>query len=86
MRYSADWMVLCDERILEYIREHGSGSPKEMQDSGFVRYSSQHIGNRCKKLVEYGLLKHLGNGVYVITEKGDQYLEGKLDAEKLDRD
>jgi predicted transcriptional regulator len=78
-------MVLCDDRILEYISENESGSPKEMEDSGLVRYSSQYIGQRCKKLVDYGLLRHLGNGVYVITEQGEQYLEGELDADDLER-
>lgn len=86
MRYSADWMTLADERILEFIREHESGSPKEMKDSGYVRYSRQYISQRCKKLVNYGLLQHLGNGIYVITDEGRQYLEGELDAENLEAD
>lgn len=84
MRYSAGWMTLADERILEYIREHGSGMPKEMEDSGYVRYSRQHISQRCKKLVNHDLLTHLGNGVYVITDLGEQYLNGDLDAAEFD--
>lgn len=80
MRYSADWMVLADERILEYIREEGSGTPKQMEDSGFIRYSRQYISQRCKELVDHEFLQHLGNGVYIITEKGEQYLDGELDA------
>lgn len=83
MRYSADWMVLADERILEYILENESSTPKNMEDSGYVRYSRQHISNRCKKLVDHGLLQHLGNGVYIITDTGEEYLEGELDAQEL---
>ena len=79
MRYSGDWMVLADDRILEYIREEGSGSPKEMEDSGYVRFSRQYISRRCKKMVKHGLLNHLGNGVYVITERGEEYLDGEID-------
>jgi len=79
MRYSGDWMVLADDRILEYIRKHGSGAPKEMEDSGYVRFSRQYISRRAKILVEHGLLDHLGNGVYVITERGEQYLDGEID-------
>jgi len=79
MRYSGDWMVLADDRILEYIREEESGRPKEMADSGYVRYSRQYISQRCKKLVNHGLLRDLGNGVYVITERGEQYLNGEID-------
>jgi hypothetical protein len=79
MRYSGDWMVLADDRILEYIRHEGSGAPKQMADSGYVRFSRQYISRRCKKLVERGLLKHLGNGVYVITDRGERYLDGDID-------
>jgi len=79
MRYSGDWMVLADDRILEYIREKGSGSPKEMADSGYVRYTGSYISKRCQKLVKRGLLDNLGNGVYTITERGERYLDGDLD-------
>jgi predicted transcriptional regulator len=79
MRYSGDWMVLADDRILEYIRENESGRPTAMSRSGAVRYSRQYVHDRCKKLVEHGLLKHFGNGVYVITERGERYLDGEID-------
>lgn len=72
-------MVLADDRILEYIREEDSGSPKAMADSGYVRYSRQYVHQRCKKLTEHGLLDHLGNGVYVITDRGERYLDGEID-------
>lgn len=85
MRYSAQWMTLADDRILEYIRENGSGRAKAMADSGYVRYSRPHLTKRCKKLVDYGLLQHLGNGVYVITEKGEKYLDGELDTAELEK-
>ena len=72
-------MVLADDRILEYIRENGSGRPKEMKDSGYVRYTRSYISQRCKKLVKHGLLQDLGNGVYTITERGEKYLAGEID-------
>lgn len=72
-------MVLADDRILEYIRKNDSGRPKEMVDSGYVRYTRSYISQRCKKLVNHGLLKDLGNGVYVITERGERYLDGEID-------
>ena len=55
-----------------------------MADCGRVRFSRQHINARCKTLVTYGLLVHLGNGVYDITSEGEQYLNGDLDARDLD--
>lgn len=57
-----------------------------MADSGYVRFSRSYITQRCKKLVNHGLLRHLGNRVYVITEDGKQYLEGELDATDLEPD
>lgn len=81
MRRSGEWMVLADERILEFIREKGSGAPKQMSDSGFVRYSDAYISQRCKKLAEHDLLTPLGNGVYIITEEGEAYLDEEYNAE-----
>ena len=84
MRYDADWMSRADDRILEHLSEAGPDTPKEMADSGRVRFTRQHINQRCKKLVNYGLLVHLGNGVYDITGDGEQYLAGELDAATLE--
>lgn len=79
MRKSGSWMTIWDDRILEYIRSEESGSPTEIANSGYVRVSRQHVSRRMKTLEEHGLLKHLGNGVYVITERGEKYLDGELD-------
>lgn len=85
MRYSADWMVLADDRILEYLRVNESGSPKRMADSGVVRYSREYINQRCKKLSKEGFLRDYGNGVYVIADQGEKYLDGDLDAQTLEK-
>ena len=84
MRFDADWMSRADDRILEHLSEAAPDTPKEMADSDRVRFSRQHINARCKTLVEYGLLVHLGNGVYDITRTGEQYLSGDVDARDLD--
>jgi predicted transcriptional regulator len=86
MRLAAEWMVAADDRILEYLSEHETGTPKQMADSGYVRFSRSYITQRCKQLLDYGLIRHLGNGVYSITEKGQQYLDGQLDAAELEPD
>jgi len=86
MRLDADWMSRADDRILEYLSQYGPDTPKTMADSGNVRFSRQYINQRCKKLVAYGLLLHLGNGVYDITQEGEQYLAGDLDVRTLDPD
>ena len=84
MRLDADWMSRADDRILEYLSEWGPDTPKGMANDGRVRFSRQYINSRCKKLVSYRLLVHLGNGVYDITEKGEQYLAGELDVRELE--
>ncbi|MDS0253836.1 phage repressor protein [Haloarcula tradensis] len=51
--------------------------------------SRTQIGRRMKKLAEHGLLTHVGNGAYVITEEGEAYLDEEYDAEEgvyLDRE
>ncbi len=79
-------MVAADDRILEYLSESETGTPKQMADSGAVRFSRSYITQRCKKLLDYGLIRHLGNGVYIISDKGQQYLDGELDAAELESD
>ncbi|WP_459193645.1 ArsR family transcriptional regulator [Halosimplex sp. J119] len=76
-------MSVWDDRILEWMRENeGSGTPKQLNDSGLIRVSQTHIARRCKKLADNGLLRHVGNGAYVITEKGEAYLNEEYDAEQ----
>jgi len=86
MRLSGDFMVICDDRILEYLSEHETGTPKQMADSGLVRFSRSYITQRAKVLLDHGLIRHLGNGVYMLTDEGQQYLDGELDAAELEPD
>ena len=73
-----------DDRILEYLSEEGPSSPKEMADDGRVRFSHSYITTRCKALTEKGFLIRYGYGVYAITDRGEDYLEGEYDAADLD--
>ncbi|AFO56189.1 MULTISPECIES: PhiH1 repressor [Natrinema] len=84
MRVSADWMVLADDRILEFLAENGPRSPTKIKEEGPIPFSRQHINNRCMKLEEYGLTQNIGNGVYTITEIGERYLRSELDARELE--
>ena len=86
MRKSAGWMTIADERVLEYLDEHESGTPKQMADTDGFRFSRSYIHQRCRELERYGLIRHLGNGVHIITDEGRQYLEGDLNAGELEAD
>jgi len=79
-------MTIWDDRILEYIDEHESGSPKELYDSGYFDVSRGHISRRLRKLAEKGFLKDLGNGVYIMSNKGEAYLNEELDASELEEE
>lgn len=84
MRISGKWMVLLDDRILEFLQEEGPKIPSKIANDDRIHYGDQYVGDRCRKLSEYGLLENIGNGVYVITEQGKQYLAGDLDASELE--
>ncbi len=77
-------MPLSDKRILEYVYEEESGSSEKIVDNR-IRFSRAHLSRRCKKLVDYDLLKHLGSGVYVITDESGRYLICGLETTKLKR-
>lgn len=77
-------MTAADDRILEFVYEEGPKTPTKIANDGRVRFSRTYINTRCKKLAENGLLVHYGNGVYQITEKGQQYLSGDFDVEKME--
>ncbi|WP_281194731.1 MarR family transcriptional regulator [Halorubrum sp. F4] len=84
MRHSGKWMTSVDDRILEYLHENKPTTPTKMTTKASLPYSRQHVDRRCKKLGEEGLVESLGNGVYMITEDGEAYLEGRLDTETWD--
>ncbi|PSP78921.1 winged helix-turn-helix domain-containing protein [Halobacteriales archaeon QS_1_68_20] len=83
MRLSADWMTIADERILEFLSEEGPHSPSKIAEDERIRFSAEYVGRRCRKLADYGLTRNIGNGVYSITNEGEQYLIGELDTTDL---
>ncbi|MCU4926635.1 helix-turn-helix domain-containing protein [Halobacteria archaeon AArc-dxtr1] len=81
MRESGTWMTIWDDRILEYLREHEGATVGELTDSESIRVSNAHVSRRCKKLAEHALLTPIGNGAYIITDRGEAYLDEEYDAE-----
>ena len=89
MRKHADWLSQADERILEFISDRGNHPPKAIRDKlaeeGVqMDYHVQHVRRECRKLRDHGLLVDVGGGTYSITEKGEAFLEGDLDAGTLE--
>jgi len=71
-------MTIWDDRILEYLRENSGASVGEITKSDFVAVSNAHVSRRCQKLADHGLIRLIGNGVYVITKRGEKYLDGEI--------
>jgi len=79
MRKSAKWMTIWDERILEIASAEDSVSPKKLEDSGYFDVGRAQISRRCRILADHEMLQALGNGVYIITDRGENYLDGQYD-------
>jgi predicted transcriptional regulator len=77
-------MVLADDRILEVLQSEGGGSPKSLEDDDRILFSRQHIQNRLRKLLSAGLVEQIGRGIYRVSEDGEAYLSGDLDARDLE--
>lgn len=79
-------MTIWDDRIMEIIQDGGPTSASELDKEDYIRTSRPNISRRLNKLANHGLLHRLPNGVYGLTEKGDRYLNGELDAEELNEE
>ena len=84
-------MSLKDGLILEFLEDHDLELPpkplyKNLNRHGHkIGYST--VRQRLNLLEDYGLLqKTEDGGYYEITEKGQAYLAGNLDADELEDD
>lgn len=68
-----------DERILETLESSGLIlSPSVIAKN--IEKSRPEVNRRLSVLVEYGLAERVERGYYVISEQGERYLSGELDA------
>ncbi|WP_226042351.1 hypothetical protein [Natrinema sp. DC36] len=77
-------MTRADDEILEYLETNGAGTPKSISDE--IKRNNDYIGVRCRKLDSYGLVEKPSRGFYVLTDSGEEYLEGDLDVSELETD
>lgn len=77
-------MTRADDEILEYLKTNGAGTPKSIADE--IERNNDYIGVRCRKLASYGLVEKPSRGFYVLTDPGEGYLEGEVDASELEQD
>lgn len=84
MRHRAEWMKPVDDEIMEYIEKEGAASPSTLADA--LNKNNDYLSTRCRALELYGLLRRPSRGIYFITEEGERYLRGDLDASELESD
>jgi predicted transcriptional regulator len=86
-RMAAPWMCPLDERTLEILREEAMASPSHIANEVSLRTSQNRVKERCILLSRAGLVAPISQDWrhYEITAKGEEYLDGELDARGLPR-
>lgn len=86
MRPRVSWMTHADDTILEFFDNHQIALPPTPVSFN-IGFSETHVRNRMRKLADEGLLSKVDEkkGYYEITEKGQSYLSGELEASDLER-
>ena len=79
-RGTAEWMKREDERILEFLDENGLSSARLISNEVFEKVSAGHVSERLGMLQYAGLVTRTGLSSYELTEAGERYLAGDLDA------
>jgi len=79
-RETAWWMKREDERILEFLEEEGLAAPSLIADEVFRKVSPGHVRERLYMLQYAGLVANTGYKSYELTEEGERYLDGDLNA------
>lgn len=77
-------MAAPDDRILELAAEDVDGIIKvgNVAKNEYIHVSQPQVSRRCRKLAENGLLRAIGDGVYVITKEGQGYLKEEYDVKR----
>lgn len=78
-------MQQVDERLLEHLADDSCASYRYLAGLEEITASRLTVLERCRVLSRVGLVAPLTNDelVWELTEKGDRYLDGKLNQEVL---
>ena len=82
-RKRGDWQTPLDDEILELLSDSDLTLSPSIIAFNLDR-SREGVADRISVLTDYGLVEKVERGKYRITEQGNQYLQGELDASKLD--
>ena len=83
MRPRVEWMTQADERILEFLQEKEIvASPAVIAAN--IDYTGKYVSNRCRMLADAGLIQRVDASNYQITDFGERFLDGDVEAEELE--
>ena len=84
MRRTASWMSAPDDRILEIALEDEDRIIKvgKVAENEYIHVGKSQVSRRCQRLAENGLLRAIGDGVYIITDEGRGYLNEDYDVKR----
>lgn len=71
-----------DDRILEVLETGLELGPTTIGRN--IDRDRTGVSRRLSELADYGLVDRVDEGYYVITDLGEQYLAGELDADELE--
>ena len=83
-RKRGDWQTPLDDEILELLAESELTLSPSIIAFNLDR-SREGVADRISVLTDYGLVEKVERGKYRITEEGNQYLRGELDADRLEK-
>lgn len=76
-------MTQGDDRILETLESSGIVlSPAVLAYN--TDYTRNYVNKRLRKLRNKGLIERVDSGYYQITDRGQAYLGGEIEADKLE--
>ena len=82
MRPRVEWMNQTDDRILEALDESQLVlTPVVLAKN--LDYSRSWVSTRLSKLVDAGLVTNSEGSFYQITDLGNEYLSGNLEADDI---
>ncbi|RQG99025.1 hypothetical protein [Natrarchaeobius oligotrophus] len=73
-----EWMEPVDVEILELMRTEDVFAPNHVEEADICR--GPHAAYRCRELTKRDLLKKYAPGMYDITDRGERFLDGDLEA------
>lgn len=83
MRPRVEWMTQADERLLEFLYEKDIvASPSVIAAN--IDYTGEYLSRRCQKLANAGLIQRVDASNYRLTELGERFLDGNVEAEDLE--